>query len=92
MRTLLEELWYGNIYPQEQSTKNNREVKELISLMGKNREDLSATFTDEQKVTLEKYDDCVNEMYGIIEREAFAYGFKLGGGLVLEILYGNDDL
>ena len=92
MRTLLEELWYGNIYPQEQSTKNNREVKNLISLMGKNREDLSATFTDEQKVTLEKYDDCVNEMYGIIEREAFAYGFRLGGRLILEILYGNDDL
>ena len=92
MGTLLEELWYGNIYPQEQSTKNNREVKELISLMGKNREDLSVAFTDEQKVTLEKYDDCVNEMYGIIEREAFAYGFRLGGRLTLEILYGNDDL
>ena len=92
MRTLLEELWYGNIYPQEQSTKNNRVVKELISLMGKNREELSATFTDKQKATLEKYDDCVNEMYSIIERDAFAYGFRLGGKLTLEILYGNDDL
>ena len=92
MRTLLEELWYGNIYPQEQSTKNNREVKELISLMGKNREELSAAFTAEQKATLEKYDDCVNEMYGIIEREAFIYGFRLGGKLTLEILYCNDDL
>ena len=60
--------------------------------MGKNREVLSANLTDEQKVTLEKYDDCINEMYGIIEREAFAYGFRLGGKLVLEILYGNDDL
>ena len=86
MRTLLEELWYGNIYPQEQSTKNNREVKNLISLMGKNREELSATFTDEQNVTLEKYDDCVNEMYSIIERDAFAYGFRLGGRFMLEML------
>lgn len=92
MRTLLEELWYGNIYPQEQSTKHSREVKNLISLMGKNREELSATFTAEQNVTLEKYDDCVNEMYSIIERDAFAYGFRLGGRLMLEILYGNDDL
>ena len=90
MRTLLEELWYGNVYPQEQSTKNNREVKELISLMGKNREELSATFTNEQKVTLEKYDDCVNEMYSIIEREAFTYGFRLGGRLMLEMLTGLD--
>ena len=90
MRTLLEELWYGNVYPQEQSTKNNREVKELISLMGKNREELSATFTAEQNVTLEKYDDCVNEMYSIIEREAFTYGFRLGGRLMLEMLTGLD--
>ena len=90
MRTLLEELWYGNIYPQEQSTKNNREVKNLISLMGKNREELSATFTDEQNVTLEKYDDCVNEMYSIIERDAFAYGFRLGGRFMLETLTGLD--
>lgn len=89
MRTLLKELWYGNIYPQEQSTKNNREVKNLISLMGRNREELSVALTDEQKVTLEKYDDCVNEMYGIIESEAFAYGFRLGGRLMLEILSGN---
>ena len=85
MRTLLEELWYGNIYPQEQSTKNNREVKELISLMGKNREELSESLTNEQKITLEKYDDCVNEMYSIIEREAFVFGFRLGGRLVMEI-------
>ncbi len=90
MRTLLEEFWYGNINPQEQSTEHNLDVKHLINLMGKNRDTLSAMLTDEQKATLEKYDDCVNEMYGIIEREAFAYGFRLGGRLMLEMLTGLD--
>lgn len=90
MRPLLDELWYGNISPQEQSTEHNKEVKNLISLMGKNRDVLSDTLTDEQKETLEKYDDCVNEMYGIIEREVFAYGFRLGGRLMLETLTGED--
>ena len=90
MRTLLEELWYGNVNPQEQSTENNREIKNLLNLMGKNRDNLSDTLTEEQKETLAKYDDCVNEMYGIIEREIFAYGFRLGGRLMLETLTGLD--
>ena len=86
MRTLLEELWYGNVCPQEQSTEHNSENKELISLMGKNREILSSALTAEQNLTLEKYDDCVNEMKVIIEKEVFAYGFRFGGKLMLEVL------
>lgn len=86
MLSLLEELWYGNICPQEQSTEHNKEVKNLISLMGKNRDELSSTLTDAQKETLEKYDDCVNEMNGIIEREIFSYGFRLGARIMLEVM------
>jgi septation ring formation regulator EzrA len=88
MRPLLEDFWYGNINPQEQSTENNPEIKHLLNLMGRNRDSLSDTLTDEQKETLAKYDDCVNEMYGIIEREIFAYAFRLGGQLMLETLKG----
>ncbi len=54
MRTLLEELWYGNVYPQEQSTEHNSEIKELISLMGKNRELLSSVLSAELNLALEK--------------------------------------
>ena len=85
---IIEEFWYGNINPQEQSKEHNSEVRHLLTLMGKNRDSLSDTLTDEQKETLAKYDDCVNEMYGIIEREIFAYGFRLGGQLMLETLTG----
>ena len=87
MRTLLEEFWYGNVNPQEQSTEGNREIKNPLNLMGKNRDNLY-TLSDEQEETLAKDDDCVNEMYGIIEREIFAYGFRLGGQLMLETLTG----
>lgn len=46
MRTLLEEIWYGNVNPQEQSTENNREIKNLLNLMGKNQDNLSATLSE----------------------------------------------
>ena len=91
MAGVIEELWYGNIDPQVQRVEGNKEIKNLLNLMGKNRDDLSATLTDKQKETLEKYDDCVNKMYCIIERETFAYGFKLGGRLMCETLSGDND-
>ena len=78
---ILDELWYGNINPQEQSKDNNRAIKELLNLMGRNRDQLQATMTAEQPVILKKYDDCVNEMYGLIETAIFAYAFRLGAAI-----------
>ena len=83
MRNILEEFWYGNINPQEQSTENNRAIRELLGLMGSNRDKLHNSMTAEQRETLEKYDDCINEMHGIMERAIFSYGFRLGGRLML---------
>ena len=51
---ILDELWYGNINPQEQSKGNNREIKELLNLMGRKRDRLQATMTPEQQVMLDK--------------------------------------
>ena len=40
--------------------------------------------TDKQKETLEKFEDCMNEMHSITERDAFSYGFRLGVRLMAE--------
>lgn len=68
MKNILEELWYGNIIPMEQSVGGNAHSKKLINLMGKNRENLSETLNDSQKELLAKYDYAVNEMYAEIEK------------------------
>ena len=34
--------------------------------------------------TLEKFEDCMNEMHSITERDAFSYGFRLGVRLMAE--------
>ena len=87
---ILEDFWYGNINPQEQSKDNNRAIKELLNLMGRNRDALSSTLSDEQREVLEKYDDCVNEMYGLIEVAIFSYAFRLGGRLMLATILGEN--
>ena len=87
---ILEELWYGNINPLEQSTDGNAEVKKLLNLVGRHREKLCETMTEQQKADLAKYDDCVNEMYGSIEQEVFKYGFRLGGRMMREAVEDDD--
>ena len=86
MENILEEFWYGNIDPSEQSTGKSPAIKELIKLMGRNRDRLHNSMTAEQRETLAKYDDCVNEMHSIMELEIFSYAFRLGGRLMLAML------
>lgn len=82
--TTLEDLWYGNIDPHESFLIQNRQFKHLLSLMVKNRDKLTDTFTDKQKELLEKYDNTINEMHSITEQAAFQYGFSLGVRLMTE--------
>lgn len=91
MGNILEEFWYGNIDPMEQSTGKSREIKELIKLMGRNRDRLHDSMTAEQRETLVKYDDCVNELHSIMELEIFSYAFRLGGRFMLATLMDNGE-
>ena len=84
--TPLEELWYGNINPHEEFLKHNQQHKKLLSLVCKNRDELSATLTERQNEILDKYDAMVNEMHSLSEQNAFRYGFSLGVRLMAESL------
>lgn len=84
MRNLLEEFWYGNIFPQEQYAAQHPDIKSLLQLIDKNRTNLTETLTEAQKEILQKYDDAIIEMNGILEREIFIYAFRLGGRFMIE--------
>ena len=83
MKTI-DELWYGNVAPFEQCTRGDQRLKELLSLVTRNREELDGTMTDKQKEILEKFEENMNEMHGVCERDAFSYGFRLGVQLMAE--------
>ena len=69
MRTLLEEFWYGNVNPQEQSTEGNREIKNLLNLMGKNRDNLSDTLTEQQKESKKCADIQLSRIIGDLQKK-----------------------
>ena len=47
MISVIKELWYGNIIPQEDSRTNSKEMKELLSYMSRHHEDLEKSFSDD---------------------------------------------
>ena len=81
---ILNELWYGNIAPFEQCSRGDKRFAEMLKLVNQNREELVRSLTDNQKETLEKYEENTNEMYSVSERDAFSYGFRLGVRLMVE--------
>ena len=81
---IIKELWYGNVSPFEQSTRGDKQLKELLSLMARNRDELGEGLTEKQKETLEKFEEALNEMHSIAERDAFSYGLRLGIRLMAE--------
>ena len=90
MRKLLEEFWYGNIFPQEQYAAQHPDIKPLIRLTEKNRTSLAETLTEAQKEILQKYDDAVSEMKRLFEREIFIYAFRLCGRFAIETLLKDE--
>ena len=85
MRSVINELWHGNIVPQEDSRNNSLKMKELMEYMARHHDDLLKTMTDEQREIFEKFDDCWSEYSSYAEEAIFEYAFKLGARLTMEV-------
>ena len=86
MKSMIDELWYGNVSPMDDTRNNTEEMKELMSYIAWHQEELMATLTDEQKAIFENFDDCWSEYSSKAQKAIFSYAFKLGARLTLETL------
>ena len=86
MKSILEELWYGNICPETDSRTTTPEMKQLMKYMARHYDNLMETMTDEQKDIFERFDDCWSEYASLAEKSIFLYAFKLGMQLAIEVL------
>lgn len=89
MRSILEELLYGNICPNTDCRSHDNEPKQLMGYIADHHDNLFSTLNDQQKKTLEKFDDCYNELININERQLFVYAFKLGVRMIIEMFFTN---
>ena len=89
MRSILEELFYGNICPSTDCRSRDKETKQLMGYIADHHDNLLSNLNDQQKEILEKFDDCYNELTDINEREIFSHAFKLGMRIAIEVLTSN---
>lgn len=86
MKGTLEELWHGNVSPQEDSRNNTPEMKQLMEYMARHHDDLLKSMNEEQKDIFERFDDCWSEYASLAEEAIFVYAFRLGTQMMLDIL------
>ena len=86
MNPMIQELWHGNIIPQEDSRTNSKEMKELLGYMSRHHEDLEKSLSEDQKEIFEKFHDCWSEYMSLGEAAIFEYAFKLGMQIAIETL------
>ncbi len=86
MTDMIKELWYGNIVPQEDGIFNKVELRELLGYVARHRGELEESLTEKQKELLDKMMDNRNEYDSLAEAAVFAYGFKLGARLMLDVM------
>ena len=86
MKSILEELWFGNVCPDVMMGKMSAEEKELAEYITAHHEKLNSILNDEQKKVFEKYVDCQEEYSFHSDKEIFVYAFRLGARIMLEVL------
>ena len=91
MKSILEELFYGNVCPNTDCRSNDEQTKMLMGYIADHHDTLFKELTEKQKETLEKFDDCWNELTDINEREIFVYAFRLGMLIAIEVLSPSTD-
>ncbi len=86
MKSVLEEIWYGNISPNDGSREPSKEEKRIMRQIADNHDKLYSSLSDEQKKLLERFSDFHWELAAITERELFFYAFRLGAQIAIEVL------
>ena len=86
MKSILEELFYGNVCPNTDCRSADKETKELMGYIADHHDALNGTLTDKQKEIFEKFNDYYDELTDINEREIFVYAFRLGARIAIEVL------
>ncbi len=81
---ILGELWCGNIYPNEQATKQNSEYIQALHRVVDEKENLLPSLAPELQKAIEKLMDVQTEAAVIAERDAFVMGFRLATQIIVD--------
>ena len=78
MSRIIEELFYGNLEPQELTTEITPRLKKKLNVLVKKEEELSAMLPEKEKELFANYVSAYNEFSSISIADGFVSGFRFG--------------
>ena len=90
MRKTLEDLYYGNITPNEQDMTAGSELKRAVDRVARYESQLTEQLDEAGQTILTKLIRSQHEIDSITARENFILGFRLGVRIMAECLDDND--
>ena len=78
MSKFIEDFYYGNIEPQELNSELSAKLKNKLSKLTENEEQLTAKLTTEDKELFLDYANTYNEFLNLSNSDSFMSGFRLG--------------
>ena len=78
MSNIIEELFYGNLEPQELTTEITPRLKKKLNELVKKEEELAAKLPDEEREKFANYVSAYNEFSSISISDGFISGFRFG--------------
>ena len=90
MRKTLEDLYYGNIIPNEQQMTPGSELKRAVDRVAKYEKQLMEQLKETDQEILTKLIRSQHEINSITATENFILGFRLGVRLMAECMDEND--
>lgn len=91
-KTLLQQLYDGEIYPAEQINPQNPEYWELCRKLGAERDYFREKFSGSDRERFAEMDNMYQAVTNIYGYEDFTYGFRLGVGLLIEALSSGKEI
>ena len=90
MRDMLENLYFGNITPNDQNVRSGTALKKAMEQSAECEEQLTALLEGTEKTLLLRLINAENEIGSTMALENFILGFRLGVRMILESLDGDD--
>ncbi|MBQ3127961.1 MAG: hypothetical protein IJA02_12185 [Clostridia bacterium] len=78
MSNIIEELYYGNLEPQELTTEITPKLKKKLSVLAKKEEELTVMLPEKERELFVNYVNAHNEFSSISNSDSFISGFQLG--------------
>ena len=91
-KSILRQLYEGEIYPSENIGYDNPQIQKFNGLLSDEKKKFMDSLLDNAREDFHKLDDLQNESAALYAYESFVHGYKLGITLLFEALCDSKGL